>query len=443
MKFLLMLLLVGCTKAAPELPATVINVVPKNYDLNDPLFAHAKLELMELVAACGPGIIEGVEGKNTCSYKVKVDSLFMKHPADKTGFIHEEGWAYKDNVEWISPKREALPDAFDLRDVAKNGLNVPKQQQCGDCWAWATHHGLEIARAVHDSVLVDYSAQSVLSCSGAGSCGGGSMDAVSFLMHGLPLESEYPYLGGVTGRCKYTDNEITAGWPPKPIGTPYIGNSMSYSRGLMAADGTFASRPGVQEMMAAIYQWKSPLVVTVSAYSVSGNGVVSNCSAVNSGGNHMVTIIGWDHEGGTLNAHVYNSWGSGHGLNGVSRIKWECGAGNLNRGLGVEARVVQYKPACIPPVVDLGAAKHVMFSGEGNFVKLGSVRPDQKCEWTPSLGLSDPHSCMTYASPDKSTEYHLTATNDCASASAMTLVEVWGPKGKSPVLRTPAKDVTL
>jgi len=439
MKYLLLsLFLFGCTQS---LPPSVQDMVPKQYDINDPVHAHARAELFELVASCGPGVVKGAAGENRCSYQVEIDSLLMTNPADKTGFIHKEDWAFQDNVEWVTPKREAVPAAFDLRDVAKNGLNTPKQQQCGDCWAWATHHGLEVARAVHDGLLVDHAVQTVLSCSGEGSCGGGSMDAVDFLKHGLPLESEFPYKNGVTGSCKYSKAEIATGWEPKVIGTPYLGTSLQYSRALMQG-GTFASRPSVQEMQAAIYQWKSPLVVTVAAYSVSGDGVVDSCSSINSGGNHMVTIIGWDSEGGHVNAHVYNSWGPGHGKNGISRIKWECGAGNLNRGLGVEAKIVQYKPACEPPKVEIGVSKHILF--QGNSVKLGSRQSNQKCQWSPSQGLSDPNSCETYASPEVSTEYHMVAQNDCATASAMTLIEVWGPKKeKSRVLRTPSKSLTL
>lgn len=437
-KIFLSLFLFGCTGS---LPPSVIDAVPKAYDINAPMFSHAKDELLELVSACGPGIVKGAAGENRCSYQVAIDDLLLTHPSDKTGMIHNENWAYQDGVEFLTPKREVVPDSFDLRDLMKGGQPQIKKQQCGDCWAWASHHGYEIAQAIHDSKAVDNSVQAVLSCSHEGTCGGGFMSAVDFIKNGLPLEGDFPYKNGVTGTCKYSSAELSKGWDPKVLGTPYIGSSLSYSREFKAPDGSFASRPTVQEMQSAMFQWKSPLVVTVDAYSVSGDGVVDSCSAINSGGNHMVTIVGWDNEGGHINAHVWNSWGPAHGKNGVSRIKWECGAGKLNRGLGVEAKIVQYKPACDPPVVEIGKAKHILF--QGNAVKLGKAAKNQKCQWAPADGLSDPNSCETYASPVLSTEYHMVGTNDCGTASAMTLVEVWGPKGKSQQLRTIHKTVNL
>jgi hypothetical protein len=239
----------------------------------------------------------------------------------------------------------------------------------------------------------------------------------------------------VTGKCKYKAPEIAKGWEPKMVDTPYIGDSSSYSRSLLKSDKTFAAKPTVDQMKQAMFKWKAPLVVTVAAYSISGDGVYDSCSAINSPGNHMVTIIGWEKWNGKDVALVWNSWGKNHGKDGVSRIVWECGPGLLNRGLGVSARVVQYKATCRPPDAELGNAKKLIL--EGSAVKLGKPMKDALCSWFPTDGLSDPKSCETYASPGGTTEYHLTATNECGYSSAMTLVEVWGPRGKSPFALTP------
>lgn len=435
--FILLAILVGCTKS---LPPEVTKAVPTQYDINSPVFAHAKEELEEVVGLCGPGVVAGVAGENRCAYTVALDELFFRHPADKTGFKFDHEWPYKEGVKWAtSATREVLPDAFDLRDLMKNGQPVIKNQKCGDCWAWSTHHGLEIVRAVFDQKVFDLSVQTVLSCSHQGSCGGGTMGAVDFLLHGLPLEEAFPYTGRDT-RCKFSSSDISTGWDGKVVGTPNIGSSLRYSRGVpKGPDGLFQAHPTAEDMMQAMFVNKSPLVVTVQAYSLSGKGIYDSCSAINSGGNHMVTIVGWDSEGGHKNAHVWNSWGQAHGDHGVSRIKWECGApGKLNRGLGLEAKVVQYKPPCDPPVVHIAKAKYTILAGEGNFVRIGSKAPaGQSCSWQPTEGLSDPSSCVTDAAPKVSTEYHLTATNNCGSISAMTLVEVLGPQGPSSEIITP------
>ncbi len=420
----------GCNadKAAPkELPASVTEAMAKTFDMNDPAFIEAKRELDQEVELCGPGVVKGVTGENKCAYQIEVDSLFIRHPGMKTGLLHDEDWAQRGEATWVMAPEVNVPDNFDIRDLMKNGQPELKTQQCGDCWAWATHHGLELARAVHDETVFDHSVQTVLSCSKQGSCSGGYMSAVDFMKNGLPLEKDFPYLGGVTGRCKFNKEELVAGWSPKVMATPYIGSSLDYSRSMKTKEG-FDARPTVQQMKAAMYQWKSPLVVTVNAYSISGDGVVNSCSAINSGGNHMVTIVGWEKWNGKDVAHVWNSWGKGHGKNGVSRIVWECGAGKLNRGLGVSAKIVQYKPACAAPMVDLGKAKHTIFHGTS--IKLGiKAMAGQICQWLPTSGVDNPKACETFISPSASTEYHLKVTNDCGSASAMTLVEVWGPKG--------------
>ena len=435
MILLLVLAIAGCNNPAGVIPPAVENAIPARYDINDPMFARAKEELLAEVEACGPGVVKGATGENRCTHQIVVDQLFLTHPADKTGLLHDPDWAFKDSVKFVAPRPATIPDSFDLRDFMKGGQPVIKEQQCGDCWAWASHHGYELVQAIHDGKAIDDSVQTVLSCSGEGTCGGGYMSAVDFIKKGLPLEGAFPYLNGVTGKCKFSSTELAKGWEPKMLDTPYIGSSLQYSRALKTASG-FTAHASVTEMQEAMLQWKAPLVVTVMAYSASGDGVVSSCSSINSGGNHMVTIVGWDKEGGSYNAHVWNSWGPTHGKGGVSRIKWECGPGQLNRGLGVAAKVVQYKPACTPADATIGKAKYIVL--QGSSVRLGNRVPGQKCKWTPSQGLSDPNSCETYASPDISTEYHLSASNDCGSSSAMSLVEVWGPKGQVPGgIRTP------
>ncbi len=432
--FLLALVLFGCSQG-PQIPSSVSTAISKKYDIDSPVFAYAKDELLGEIANCGEGVVKGVTAENRCAYQIDIDDIFMRHPAMKTGFVHADGWEYKDGVTFQEPtmRGEPVPDHFDLRESMKGGMpDFTKAQVNGDCWAWATRKAFEQVQAIYDQKVVSDSVQSIIDCSGAGTAEqGGTMAAVDFLKHGLPFQSDYPYVGR-TQRCKFSKDEIATGWDPKALATPNVGNSLQHSRGSMSA------RPTVEQMKAAIFQNKAPLVVTVAAYSISGPGVYNSCSAVNSGGNHMVTIIGFDKWQGKNIALVWNSWGANHGVNGVSKILWECNGG-LNRGLGVEAKVIQYKPPCDPPVVNVGAAERTILEGTG--VKLGSSRAGQTCVWSPAEGLSDAHSCETWAQPSRSIEYHVTASNACASASGMTLVKVLGEK-QNQVL-TPAGSVMV
>ncbi|NBT58007.1 hypothetical protein EBT16_04400 [bacterium] len=429
-KLLSLFFLAGILQAGP-IPREVEEVVPKNIDIHSAEYVFARREILELIEACGPGVFQGVSNrkeKNRCSFEVALDADFFLPPWMKTGLLPEEDWAYQDGVVWVQPKPVEVPENFDLRDLMFNGVPEIKKQNCGDCWAWSTHHGLEISRAVHDQEVHDHSIQTVLSCSDKGSCNGGYMSAVGFLAHGLPYEEQFPYSGN-NARCKYSEAEIEEGWDGKIISAPYIGSSKDFSRSKQTKDGIYRATD-LKEMTQAMVEWKAPLVVTVAAYNLSGPGVYDECSAVNSGGNHMVAIVGWELWQEKLVAHVWNSWGKKHGQDGVSRILWDCGKGRLNRGLGVSARVVQYKAQCQTPY-PAQKAKHVL-TGEDNGVEIGlNLEKGTQCSWLPKEGLEDPESCQTTASPNDTTEYHLTAKNECGTASSMTLVEVKPPRGHS------------
>ena len=424
-------LLVSALSLANALPPEVASLIPASIDIRNSQYAYAKKEINQLIKSCGVGVFQGIQAegaRNKCSFQVALDDLFFLPPWKKTGLLHEKDWAHKDGVVWIQPKPIDVPVNFDLRDYMTGGIPEIKKQNCGDCWAWSTHHGLEISRAVHDGKTYDHSVQTVLSCSNKGSCGGGYMSAVGFLTHGLPYEEDFTYKGN-NARCKYSSADIEQGWDAKIIAAPYIGSSKDYSRAKMKKDGSFRVT-SLSEMAQAMVEWKAPLVVTVDAYSISGAGVYDRCSSINSGGNHMVAIVGWEMWNGKLVAHVWNSWGKSHGEDGVSRIVWDCGNGKLNHGLGVSARVVQYKAECQTPY-PAQKAKHIVSEVDGG-VEIGFVQEKgTTCSWLPQEGLENPNSCLTRANPKVSTEYHLTASNECGTASSMTLVQVPGPAKNS------------
>lgn len=437
---------VAAVAAKPKLTAEILSRVPEKYNINSKKYRAQKEELEDLIESCGEGVVEGAVSRtgealaNRCSFHVKLDDLFFRPMANKTGLLPDTEWAYQDGVTFFEPTVADVPDSFDLRDLMTNGQPELRTQKCGDCWAWATHHGLELARAVHDQKAVDHSIQTVLSCSKAGSCNGGYMSAVDFLKNGLPYEADFPYAAGDKA-CKYSSADISKGWDAKTTGTPNVGNSLAHSRGRHLADENYREGSRVQQMMAAMYQWKSPLVVTVSAYSISGAGIYNSCSAINSGGNHMVTIIGWETVDGKRIAKVWNSWGHSHGEKGVSKIQWECGDNKLNRGLGYSAKIVQYKPPCAPPNASQVYMQEIQ---KGQSIQIGAQQaPGATCSWTPTQGLADPNACVTTANPNMTTEYHLSVQNACGKSSSMTLVYVWGVNrgGKPDMVRTPFGDV--
>lgn len=443
MKILITLMLVGLWACGggdgKSDPSKIIEeIIPRELEIEK--YPAALEYLTEEVEACGGGVVLGAKDasgaalENRCEHTIQVDAEFLRNHQFRTGLIHDPKWAQQEGVTFYEPKEMALPDAFDIRDSMKNGLPELRKQAWNDCWAWATHHGVELTRAIHDGKVFDHAVQSVISCSGSGTAAsGGYMSAVGWPVgRGLPLESDYPY-SGKDSKCKYSKDELAKGWEGKIQNAPYIGSSLSHS---LYFKGSYEGTK-VQTMMNAIHQWKSPLVVTVAAYSQSSNSApTTSISQTNHPGNHMVAITGWGMHNGKRIANVWNSWGSSHGNGGVtpggvktpgvSSIVWEGGPGKLNRGLGVSARILQYKAPCTPPEALIG--KVPGFITLGSSVKLGKPQGEGvKCKWLPETGLSDPNSCETIATPEMSTEYHLEASNDCGKSSAMALVTVLGP----------------
>src|SRR5512137_1789221 len=89
--------------------------------------------------------------------------------------------------------------SFDWSDPAKNYVTpVRNQASCGSCWAFAAAAALESYTLIKNGLTgqeIDLSEQVLVSCSGAGSCGGGSIGSASNYIRdkGLPLEDCFPY----------------------------------------------------------------------------------------------------------------------------------------------------------------------------------------------------------------------------------------------------------
>lgn len=430
---IIFIMLAGCN-SSPQLPQAVKDKI--SYDLEK--YPDTKEEILELISFCGPGVVEGA-GENKCGFYYPAVNEYVLRPINsKTGYIYDPKEPYKSGATFFEPKNEPVPASFNLIEQMVGGAPEIMKQRNNDCWACSTTQGFEVVRAVHDQKPIELSTQTVISCSGSGTAAhGGYMSAVGYLLNGLPIESDFPYIGKDI-RCKYTKEEQS--WVPKVISAPYIGSSKGFSR---FKKGNF-DLTDIEMVKRAMYQFKGSAVVTVAAFNV-GKGVYDVSSQCNSGGNHMVNISGWEPYSSDKSktvAHVYNSWGNDFGEKGVGKILWNPKDGCLNRGLGVSARVIQYKSPCTPAVADIGFTHKIILSGSS--VKMGKKQENVQCSWSPTIGLSDPNSCETYATPEVSTEYHLSVKNNCGTSSAMALVEVYGPKGRiNDKLLTPFGETTF
>lgn len=433
---LVLLSVISCDKSAED--KLIENVAPKNIDE----YPWAKEQLVEAVKICGEGVVEGSDKPNSCSFKIKVDDLFLLNPVNKTGY-KQLGKLTGEGIQWVQPTqkdKDLVPEKWDLRSEYPETKNVPvNRQACGDCWSQSTTKALELMIAAHDKKIVPLSVQTQISTCRPdyGDCGGGYMTAADFLVKiGNPLESQDPYKG-TNSSCKFSTEQLSNGFEYKLKSAPWVGNSLMHSKG-----NNYRAVNSAKDIYAMMFKYKSPALVTVWAYDISGDGIYDSCSAINYDGNHMVDIVGWERVNGKDVAHVWNSWGKGHGNGGISRIQHECGDGRLNRGLGLEARVYEYVPSCPnqPEAITGPDQQFLKLSSTSGVIIGKEAKQGQTCDWNPMTGLKffDASHCLAFASPEITTEYHLKAKTECGEATSMVLITPLGPKmDKSASIQTP------
>ena len=200
----------------------------------------------------------------------------------------------------------ALPSHLDWRNNSGNYVTpIRDQRSCGSCWAFATTAALESATLITlgtPGVDINLAEQILVSCSGAGSCGGGYTSYASdyFQDTGLPLESCYPYTG-TNGNC----GNACSNW-----------QSSTYK----IVDWWGVTKT-VDALKNALYTY-GPLVTTMQVYSDFDSytsGVYSYVSGYLRGG-HAILLVGYDDAGQYFICK--NSWGTWWGESGYFRIAY-------------------------------------------------------------------------------------------------------------------------
>jgi cathepsin L len=212
--------------------------------------------------------------------------------------------ALKLNPRWKFPELLIACNAnlakFSWKDRGKV-TPVKNQDGCGSCWDFGTMGAYEGSYAIRNNALVDTSEQDVLSCSGAGSCGGGWWAFPWLISHGTSTEAAYPYTA--------TDSACNAGVP-----VSYRAVAWGY---VIPSGGI----PTVQQMKQALCD-HGPLAVAVyvsGAFQAYSSGVFNEHDTTHNI-NHGVTLVGWDD---TKHAWlIKNSWGTGWGMAGYMWIDY-------------------------------------------------------------------------------------------------------------------------
>ncbi len=201
--------------------------------------------------------------------------------------------------------------SFDWADPAKSYVTpVRNQGGCGSCWAFATAAALESYALIKNGLVgqdVNLSEQVLVSCGGAGSCGGGSIGSASNYIRdkGLPPEECFPYTAtnNVCGSACYTYQNST-----------YRIQSWAY------VTTTSVSVDAIKNALVTY----GPLVTTMDVYAdffSYRTGIYSYASGAYQGG-HAILIVGYDD---TLQCFkAKNSWGEGWGEGGFFRIAYSA-----------------------------------------------------------------------------------------------------------------------
>lgn len=202
------------------------------------------------------------------------------------------------------PVLEALPATLDWRDHGGNWVTpIRDQGQCGSCWAFATAGVLESLVKITNNIKTDFdlSEQTLVSCSGAGNCGGGYLNkAADFVRRtGIPAESCFPY-SAADEKCV-----PCASWMSKTV---KITSYSSYSNKSIAILETALQKGPIASAMdiySDFYDYKS--------------GIYQRTAGSTYKGGHGVVIVGYNHTAGYWICK--NSWGTGWGEDGFFRIR--------------------------------------------------------------------------------------------------------------------------
>jgi len=206
---------------------------------------------------------------------------------------------------------EGAPLTLDWRN--RDGViyvsSIKNQGSCGSCWAFAVTAALESQEMIATTgSQVDLSEQTLVSCSGAGSCSGGYTSSASNYIRdvGLPLESCFKYTA--------TNNSCSSACADWQAATYKV-------NGWHTASTSSNPAVRVQDIKNALYTY-GPVVASFYVYNdfFSYRSGVYSYSTGSYAGAHAVLVVGYDDVNQCF--IVKNSWGTGWGEAGYFMIAY-------------------------------------------------------------------------------------------------------------------------
>ena len=272
--------------------------------------------------------------------------------------------------------------SFDWSDPAKSYVTAVRNQgSCGSCWAFAAAAALESYALIKTNQVgqeVNLSEQVLVSCSGAGSCGGGSIGSASNYIRdkGLPQEGCFPYTAtnNVCGSACYTYQSDT--W--RIQSWAYVATTSVSVEAIKNALVTYG-----------------PLVTTMDVYAdffSYRTGIYSYASGAYQGG-HAILIVGYDDAAQCFKAK--NSWGTGWGEAGYFRIAYSAVGNPVYFGeFTIAYNGAAPQPPPPEPAPQPTACTYVITPTSKTFTDKGgkgtvSVTTGAGCAWTATKGVVD------------------------------------------------------
>jgi C1A family cysteine protease len=237
----------------------------------------------------------------------------------------------------------AVPASLDWRNNGGDFVTpVRNQGNCGSCWAFATTAAAESAWIIAENwsgMDLNLSEQILVSCSGAGDCGGGYIGSASNYIKstGLPEESCFIYQ---TRDCN----------PPPPEDPNAICCDQACTEWWNSAyriDGYAGVSATVDSIKNAL-NTNGPLVTTMAVYNdfyAYAGGVYTHVTG-NLLGYHAILIIGYDDPGHYF--IVKNSWGTGWGSTagyGTERGYFMIDYSQMSNGVSFGGSTLKYSLA--------------------------------------------------------------------------------------------------
>jgi cathepsin L len=211
-------------------------------------------------------------------------------------------------AEYANRQCSAKDRRWDWRE--RNMVTPPRNQGCGDCWAFATAGQIESAYLMAGWSQQDFSELRVRRCSGAGNCSGGWHNEALGWATGMGPgdESQFPYkpsdpssgLRDLSSSCALVSSP-----PGKILAWGWVNDPEKFR--------DVAATEDIKEALCEYGPLSSTIYITPLFRSYGGDpDEVFNEQSNSDPINHVVMIVGWDDDKQAW--LIKNSWGSGWGF---------------------------------------------------------------------------------------------------------------------------------